>query len=578
MLGEHDRAVTALRDAIDLDRLEPRAWRALSEELFAVGENAQSETASIQAAVLSIANPKFREALAQSQPRTPEGLEDAVLEFLEGFPEDAAALNLLAEISLASRRAFDAEALLERSLEIAPESASARYNYAFSLLQCGKSAEAIAELDVLVAQEPQSPLSRKLMAEALLVDGRNEDALHWHEDLVRDCPKQPLGYVGRGLALQALGRLDECIESIKETLRKFPRFAAAYWNLAGFRTAHFNAEEISAMEDRLKETDLSEEDRTFLLFALGRAYEQQKRFRESFDSYAAANALKHSSVGYNPQVLTQLVVKSKSIFTARFFQERAASGCRNDAPIFIVGLPRSGSSLVEQILSRHSSVEALGELPKIAAIARKAAVDRGARYPDVLEALGPEELRLLGEDYVSFADGRRKLSRTRITDKAPRNFCDIGLIHSILPRAKIIDVRRHPIGCCFSNFTQLYVQGQAFTYSLADLGRYYRNYVELMAHFDTVLPGKIYRLSYEQLIGNFEPELRRLLDYLELSFEEGCLRFYESERHIRTPSANQVRAPIYADAAEHWRSFEPWLDELKEALGPALSSYPSGYS
>jgi len=570
-LGQHELAVTSLRQAIVLDKASVRAWRAMSEQLFAIGDNAGSEAASTQASILAVTDSSFRSVIARLQDPHLNDLEEVLLDVLEASPDDADALNLLAEIALCDQRAVDSEVLLKRCLEIAPALAHARYNYALVLLARGKIEEAIAELTHLMLREARNSLYRKYMGEALLAAGRYQEALILHEEMVRDFPEQPLAYLGVCLALHALGRREDCIANYHEILRRFPSFAAAYWSLASLRTADFTVEEMAEMKRQLRRSGLSEDDRVFLYFSEGRALERNGRYGESFESYAAGNTIKRSMMPYDPEILTRYVARSKALFTREFFVERAGGGCISDGPIFIVGLPRSGSSLVEQILSRHSAIAALGELPGILTLVQGLRADSAsANYLEVLSSLGSSQLTALGEQYIQQAHKPRE--RHHATDKSPRNFLDIGMIHLILPRAKIIDIRRHPIGCCFSNFTQLYVQGQAFTYSLTDLGRYYKDYVALMEHYDSVLPGKIHHLRYESLVDDFETEVQRLLEYLALPFENDCLQFHDSTRHIRTPSGDQVRKRIHADAVEHWRFFEPWLDPLKEALGACWTS------
>ena len=333
-----------------------------------------------------------------------------------------------------------------------------------------------------------------------------------------------------------------------------------------------------SMQAQLAHTELSNEDRFHLDFALGKALEDDGRYGASFEHYQRANALRRRELRYNADDTTDLLQRSKALFSREFFGEHKTSGDLSPDAIFVVSLPRSGSTLVEQILSSHSAVEGTMELPDIRSIARRLGGKRGKEpvsdYPEILGRLSTSELRALGAEYLERASIYRRQGRPFFVDKMPNNFQHIGLIQLILPNAKIIDARRHPLGCCFSNFKQHFARGQSFAYDLTDLGRYYRDYVELMAHFDDVLPGKIHRVIYEDMVKDPEQEIRQLLAYCGLPFEEACLRFYETERAVRTASSEQVRLPIFTDAVDHWQNYEPWLGPLKTALGPVLSVYP----
>jgi hypothetical protein len=333
------------------------------------------------------------------------------------------------------------------------------------------------------------------------------------------------------------------------------------------------------MRSQLRRPDLTMEDQLHLNFAMGKALEDRREYSVSFEHYALGNHLRRTQLRYRADEMSTHVQRVKSSFTAQFFAERMSHGAAAPDPIFIVGLPRSGSTLLEQILSSHSQVEGTMELPDIAGIARSLS-DTGRKsqipgYATVLKALSADECRELGERYISQTRIQRKTAAPFFIDKMPNNFAHIDLIQLALPRAKIIDARRHPLGCCFSGFKQHFARGQGFTYSLEDIGRYYRDYVELMAFFDAVLPGRIHRVIYESMIEDTESEVRRLLEYCGLPFEDSCLRFYENERAVRTASSQQVRKPIFREGVDHWRHYEPWLDPLKKSLGPVLEAYPA---
>ena len=381
-----------------------------------------------------------------------------------------------------------------------------------------------------------------------------------------------------GHALKTAGRVPEGIEAYHQALQLEPRLGEAWWSLANLKTYRFQADQIGQMRSQLARTDLSDEDRFHFHFALGKALEDQAQYEQSFQHYREGNALRRSRVAYEPDRIRQHVAGARKLFSKEFFAARAGAGADTAGPIFIVGLPRAGSTLIEQILATHSQVEGTMELPDIPALAQTISAragDAALHYPHALAALPPAELRRIGEEYLARTRIQRKTDRPRFIDKLPNNFLHVGFIHLMLPNACIIDARRHPLGCCLSNFKQHFARGQTFTYDLAELGAYYRSYVELMAHFDSVLPGRVHRVLYERMVEDTGNEVRRLLVHCGLPFEERCLRFFENERAVRTASSEQVRTPIFREALEQWRHYEPWLASLKAALGPVLDAYPN---
>jgi hypothetical protein len=378
--------------------------------------------------------------------------------------------------------------------------------------------------------------------------------------------------------LKTAGRREEGIRAYLRTIDLVPTCGEAYWSLANLKTFHFDPQDLLDMRAQLGRPDLKTEDRYHFHFTMGKALEDEKDYAGSFEHYAQGNALRRAELDYDRDKNREHVSRSRSLFTRAFFESRSGYGSAATDPIFIVGLPRSGSTLLEQILSSHSRVEGTMELPDVAIIARtlpgmKQSSDP-VRYPEALADLSADELRALGEHYLAHTRVHRKTAAPFFIDKMPNNFAHIGLIHLMLPNAKIVDARRHPLGCCFSGFKQHFARGQSFTYDLAELGAYYRDYVELMAHFDHVLPGRVHRVLYERLIEDTEGEVRRLLDYCGLEFEPACLHFYENDRAVRTASSEQVRTPIFRDGLDQWRHYEPWLAPLEATLGPVLEAYP----
>jgi tetratricopeptide (TPR) repeat protein len=379
-----------------------------------------------------------------------------------------------------------------------------------------------------------------------------------------------------GHSLRTAGRGADAIEAYRRAIALEPKLGEAYWSLANLKTYRFSGVDLQALRDAMDRNDLDADERLHFEFAIGKALEDQHAYEESFAHYTRGNELRRQLHPYSAEATTAYVKKSVSVFTPEFFAARTRAGAEAPDPIFIVGLPRAGSTLLEQVLASHSLVEGTMELPQLPQIARDLA-ERQVRQEDFAETIGAlssAQLRELGERYIRETRPLRKTSAPFFIDKMPNNCFYVGLIHLILPNARIIDARRHPLGCCFSCFKQHFARGQNFTYGLEDLGRYYRDYVEFMAHFDAVLPGRVLRVSYEAMVEDTEAQVQRLLAYCGLPFEENCLKFYENERAVRTASSEQVRQPIFRAGLDHWHRYEPWLGPLKSALGAVLPAYP----
>jgi tetratricopeptide (TPR) repeat protein len=486
---------------------------------------------------------------------------------------------MLAEVAVRCGQEEDAERLLVRCLELAPTFAAARYNYATLLHRRNKAAEALVEAERLLTIDANNPSYRNICAVILSRVGEVKRSSQMYAQLLREYPANAKVWLSFGHVLKTEGRQDECIDTYRKSIALDPSLGDAYWSLANLKTFRFTAADLAAMHAQLANPRLEDLSRVQFHFALGKAYEDAGDYAASFEHYAQGNELHRTSLRYDAKLNTARMARLQTIFTREYFQQHAGSGYDAPDPIFIVGMPRAGSTLVEQILSSHSAVEGTSELPDIIAMAKglrdRAGSDEIGTYSAVLASLGADELRALGEQYLRRTRIYRKTERRLFIDKMPNNFLHIGMIQSILPNAKIIDARRHPLGCCFSNFKQLYASGQRFSYGLSDVGRYYRDYVQLMAHFDAVLPGRIHRVIYERMVEDTETEVRRLLDYCGLPFEPGCLRFFENERPVRTASSEQVRKPIYREGLDQWRHYEPWLEPLKGALSDVLDAYPA---
>lgn len=577
--GRSHEAVAALRQAVALKPDLPGAWLALAGHLGAMGDPNGADAAYAGHVRHSVGDPELmRAAAALHDNRIPEA-EALLRARLRRHPNDVAALRMLAELAARLGRQEDAEALLERCLALAPGFHAARQHYAMVLHRGNRPTEALAEVEKLLALEPANPGYRNLKAVVLCRTGDYAPAIELYDALLAEHPAHPRVWLSYGHALKTAGDTARAIAAYRKAIELDPGFGDAWWSLANLKTVRFGDEDLAAMRAQLQRADLAPEHRLHLDFALGKALEDAAEYAASFAHYAAGNALRLQLVPYRADDTTARIRRSRQLYTRDFFAARAGGGAPAPDPIFIVGLPRAGSTLIEQILSSHPLVEGTMELPEITSIARtlRQQGDAGgdAPYHEVLATLDADALRGLGEQYLARTRIHRKTTAPFFIDKMPNNFAHIGFIQLALPNAKIIDARRHPLACGFSAFKQQFARGQNFSFSLEDIGRYYRDYVELMAHFDDVLPGRIHRVFYERMVEDTESEVRRLLDYCGLPFEAQCLRFFENERPVRTASSEQVRRPIYKDGVDHWKHYEPWLGPLKQALGPVLDAYPA---
>ena len=583
-LGETDEALAALRRAAALKPDMPEAWRALGDQLTLIGDEPGADAAYARQIQASVNDPVLmKAALALCEDDLPKA-EHLLREHLRRHPTDVAAIRMLAEAGTRLGRYEDAEALLARCLQLAPSFTGARHNYAIVLFRQQKGAEALPQIEQLLAGDPSDPGYRILMAAVLGLTGDFGRAIAIYEQILGEHSGQPKIWLSYGHALRTTGRVDEAVTAYRHGIALSPGMGEAFWSLANLKTYRFSREDEAAIGRQLAREDPTAEDRLHMHYAIGKALEDRGDYAASFEHYARGASVRLEQAPYDADANAAQTERSKSLFTRSFFAARADGGSPSGAPIFILGLPRSGSTLIEQILASHSTIEGTFELPDIIAIAKSLAREAGSiegaeespAYPGVLADLAADRRLTLGEDYLARTRIHRKLGRPYFIDKMPNNMRHIGLIHLILPNARIIDARRHPLGVCFSAFKQQFARGHRFSYDLTDLGRYYRDYVELMDHFDSVLPGRIHRAIYEDMVEDMETEVRRLLDYCGLPFEAACLRFHENERPVRTASSEQVRRPIYRDGLDHWRNYEPWLGPLKDALGPTLETWRGG--
>jgi tetratricopeptide (TPR) repeat protein len=493
---------------------------------------------------------------------------------LHADPFDVAAIRMLAEVAGRIGRYADAEKLLRRALELAPDFTAARANLATALYRQNRPSEALEALATLLDQEPDNAGGRNLKAAALSRVGAYEEAVALYADVLAKHPEQPKVWMSYGHVLKTVGRTEEGVGAYRSALGLAPTLGEVWWSLANLKTVKLGPEDVAAMIAALEAPGLSTEDRLHLHFALGKALEDAGDAAASFGHYAEGNRIRHEQVGYDADETSRHVARAEALFTPAFFAARAGRGYPAPDPIFVLGMPRAGSTLVEQILASHSQVEGTMELPDIPLLARRLTGKDEAERAERIAGLSPDELRALGEEYLERTRIQRREGRPFFIDKMPNNWVHAGLIHLILPNAKIVDARRHPLDCCFSNFKQHFARGQGFSYSLTDMGRYYADYVRLMAHFDRALPGRVHRVVHERLLDDAESEVRALLGYLGLDFEPACLAFHENRRAVRTASSEQVRRPLNREGQGQWRPYEQWLGPLKEALGPVLQAYP----
>ncbi len=577
--GRMPEAIASLRRALKLKPDSVDAWRVLADYLDATGDAAEADLARARYMKAATKDPRLMEAAASLVENDLPRADARLRAHLARFPTDIAALRMLAEVAGRLRRYSDAQTLLERCLELAPSFDAARHNYAVVLNRQSKAAAALPQVDALLAKEPRNPGYLNLKAAVLANVGDYSESIEVYEKVLKDFPQQPKIWMSYGHSLKTAGRQADSVAAYRRAIAMQPTLGEAYFSLANLKTFRFSSAEIDAIRGMLERDDLSAEDRLHFEFSLAKALEDAGAYEESFSHYAEGNAVRKKLHPYDAAENARYVARCISQYTPEFFAARRSAGASSAEPIFIIGLPRAGSTLLEQILSSHSLVEGTMELPDLPQIARDLASDDEADgetpFFDAVEALSHAQLTELGERYLETTRVYRKTGAPFFIDKMPNNWLSVGLIQLILPNAKIIDARRHPLGCCLSAFKQHFARGQNFTYDLKDLGGYYRDYVRLMAHIDEVLPGRVHRVFYEDMIRQTESEVRRLLDYCGLPFEEQCLKFYENDRAVRTASSEQVRRPIFREGLDQWRHYEPWLSQLKETLGPVLEHYPA---
>ncbi len=575
-LKDAPRAIDAFLRGVNINPALPASWSMLEGLYRITGQSDNAATAAAHIATLKVLPPEVMQATSLFSDGELTPAENIVRAYLLEHGNHIEAMRLLARIGLKRDVLDDAELLLEAVLELAPDYRAARHDYALVLLERHKYLRAREELDKLLQLEPENREYRTLYANTCVGLGEHERALPLYRELLVGAPRAPDLHLSAAHCLKTLGRQQEAIEAYRASAAARADFGDAYWSLANLKTYRFTEEEIARMESVEAAPITRLVDRYHLCFALGKAYEDRGRYDESFRCYERGNALKRSESRYRPEPFERNTRLQSEVCTRAFFEARKGFGSQSTDPIFIVGLPRAGSTLLEQILASHSRVEGTHELADIQRMAMELQGRdpdlANPRYPGVLAELKAEDFLRLGEKYLSDARVYRT-DKPHFIDKMPNNFRHIGLIHLILPNARIIDARREPMACCFSNFKQLFANGQEFSYGIEAIARYYRTYVELMRHWDDALPGRILRVWHEDVVENLESNVRRILDFCGLPFEPACVEFYKTERSVLSASSEQVRQPIFRDGLEQWKNYEPWLGALQQALGDALDRY-----
>jgi tetratricopeptide (TPR) repeat protein len=576
--GRRSEAIDAFRQAVGADAEFADGWRELAGQLFAAGDDAAGDAAYAQYERRSIDPPGLHNVLAALADERLDAAESLLRARLAQTPEDVVVLRLAAHVADRRGNLAEAERLLEECLALAPGYALARYDLACVCFSQQRPERVLPLVDRLLALDPRHAACRLLKARTLRLVDRADEAVALMQALLAEQPGNDQAWVLLGHLRREAGQQAQAVEAYRRALTLRPDSSEAYWSLANLKTVRLAADDVSAMTGLLTRTSLLRVDRVRLEFALGKAYEDEARYADAFAHFSSGNALHRATVYYDPDAAAAAVRRAKQLFDPAFFRERRGWGSTRADPIFIVGVPRSGSTLLEQMLASHAAVEGTRELSDLSLVVLELIARASARglsaYPDLLVGLERGEIEAAAEQYLERTQVHRPLGRARFIDKMPANFSHVGLIQLMFPNAAIIDARRHPLGCAVSCYKQLFAWGAAFSYDLAELGRHIRDYAELMAHFDAVLPQRVHRAYYERIVAAPEAELAALLDYCGLPFDPQCLRFYENRRIVQSVSSEQVRRPLYAEGVEQWRHYERWLDPLKAALGDLVERYP----
>jgi tetratricopeptide (TPR) repeat protein len=570
-------AADILRKAVRLDPQLELAHFNLGKALAKLGFGREADEAFEKSFALNPERRKLAHAAELHRDGRLEEAEKLYREVVRTNPGNVDALRMLARIALAAGRHADAERLLLRALRIAPDFAGALNDLGRAQKEQNRFQDAIGSFSRLVEIEPDNPQAHLQLAAALAPAGQTQQAMETYRRALELRPDFAGAWLGLGHVLKTAGHQEEAIHAYRECIKLKPENGESYWSLANLKTYRLSDEDIAAMARALERDDLTDQSRVNFLYAMAKAHEDRGDFETAWQYYSQGNAMQRMLEKYDP-VQTEVVHDAIiEVFDIDFLAGNTGLGNPDPSPIFIVGLPRSGSTLIEQILASHSQVEGTSELPYVGRVATSLNRNRaeGVNYPHAVRELAAEHFQALGQDYLELAAPHRTEGRPRFIDKMPNNFPAVGFLHLILPNATIIDARRHPLDTCVSCYRQLFAKGQTFTYDLTDIAEYFLEYERMMEHWHAVLPGKVLTVQYEDVVRDLDGQVRRLLDHCGLPFEEPCLRFHETERPVRTASSEQVRQPIHAQSVGYWRNYEDKLDELKEILAPSLERYAS---
>ncbi|MHA7819568.1 MAG: sulfotransferase [Erythrobacter sp.] len=565
--GDASAALAAFMRATRFNPALEASWREQARLHAETGDSTEAQAAEAQRVRLS-ALP--RELLAVTN-HLAEGrllrAEEICRHFLRQNPRNVEGMRLLARIGIEFGVLEEAEFLLESAVTFAPDDIQLRLDYIDALRRRQNFTKAREQSETLFERDPDNPLFQSRLAIECMQTGEYERGLELFDQVLEKLPRDPANLTSKGHALKTTGARAEAEESYRAAIAAKPDHGDGWYALANLKNYRFSDEELAAMQAQAARPDLAFMDRVHISFALGKALEDRGDYEASFAHYDEGNRLKRAQTRYSADAMSEELAKQHEYCTPELFEKHGGAGHPARDPIFILGLPRAGSTLLEQILASHSQIDGTLELPNVLALAHRLRGRKAgqSRYPQILHDLTGEQLAKFGKDFIENTRIHREGAPLFI-DKMPNNFRHIGLIHLILPNAKIIDARRAPMDCCFSGFKQLFAEGQEFTYGLTEVGRYYADYVELMEHWDRVLPGKVLRVSHEDVLDDLEGQTRRMLDFLEVPFEEQCLAFHRTQRAVRTASSEQVREPINRKGQGAWKPFEPWLDDLKSAL------------
>ena len=567
--GDYANALVAYREALAVNVSLIECWHKYVDCLSRTGRQREAADARRMAAQIEAWPAQVLSAHGDLAEGNIDRAESTIRGFLRQHGIHVEGMRVMALVAARREVLEVAEELLAQVLRRAPEHTAARGEYVTVLNRLQRYADALPHAEQLLRAQPERRDYRLLYADALSGLNRHQEVVDIHQSLLAGASDPAFHYLAIGHAHRGLGLVDRAIADYAQAIAARPAYGEAWWSLANLKVHRFTDVQQRALKQALDAPDLEDNDRIGLHFAYGKCLEDQRRFDESLAHYTQGNALKARVAPYLPDVIDRIVAESKELFTAEFFTKRAGWGHPDSSPIFIVGLPRSGSTLVEQVLASHPAIDGTMELPQInhliQGVCSATLPGQGLRpYPAALAALDSNAMAALGRLYIE----NTRLFRTgrpHFTDKLGENFLHVGFIRLILPHARIIDVRRDPMACCFSNYKQLFPAGN-FSYDWKSLAHFYTRYVSMTRHWDSVLPGAVYRLSYEQLVRNFEPEVRRLLDYLELPFDARCLTFHSSAHRAHTSSSEQVRRPVNAEGVGQWRNFQEGLEPLRRHL------------